>query len=256
MKLVLGMILAAALTGCVRTPCGIMKANGWSCNLEIVDPLKPGQLVYVERGTFQPLPIKVPDPSCAESNAVREFGTSSWNLGLSAGLPQIPGLSAIADASASIKANGGKDVDITFPTVSICSMPTADGDGTALEQIARAKEIARKYLDALTPEESARIASSGQRKVFLVMQTMEATVDATVHSTSGFSADVSATVKGVKAQVSGGHKGDRTLVFKYDKPLPIGYRALPIVIESGRNEGLLSVGGMKVGDAFESVRAD
>ena len=78
MKLVLGMILAAA-TGCVRAPCGIMKANGWSCNLEIVDPLKPGQLVYVERGTFQPLPIKVPDPSCAESNAVR--GSSALRAG-------------------------------------------------------------------------------------------------------------------------------------------------------------------------------
>lgn len=243
--ILLAALAAIAMGGCQsgqsepRTPCQIMKDNRWTCNLEIVDDFKPGQLILVRDGVFQPLPLTINPPVCNPSNAVREFGQSSWNLGLDVALPQIPGLSAVADAKAAVAASGAKKVDISFPKVEICSLKPGE-DGTSLAQIERAKVVGQAYLDALSlPNRNIVGNAAGQpgAKVLLVLQTLNATVDATVHHESGFSTDVGATIRGIKGEVTGGHERDRTLEFKYPTALPVGYRALPVAFERSPLEG-------------------
>src|SRR5687768_11048311 len=139
----LSILLCAA--GC-NTPCKSIRKAQWICNLEVVDPVEPGNLIYVTDGKFSK--VKLPDNAAGfsvtsvDANIANVMHNSDWSYGIDAGLPALPGSAGlpIKDVKARLKQTGYKKINFRYDDEKVNSLTSQNGEGP--DNLERAKALA------------------------------------------------------------------------------------------------------------------
>src|SRR4051812_34214989 len=92
---ILGLMFSAFIVVGCSTPCKVIAKAGWTCGLEVVEPLKPGAFIYVKNGHLQRLAGNAPGftTDSRPTNTQNETGEPQGTFDVNAGV-EIPAASA------------------------------------------------------------------------------------------------------------------------------------------------------------------
>lgn len=224
-------VFATLMAGCA-TPCKNIADAGWECSLLVTEPVVPGDLIWVGEDNnivaagLKPgeLGAQIIERDASVADVLR---TQKWTFKLDAGLPEMPGLSAVADAKGSLESAGVRTIKMVFRDSKVRQLDAN------LDDFKKAKERANAYLQLMSVPERNRVrraAANSNGEVWLVMQTLESKVDGSFAEGGSLGASAAGTIKGVAIKAGGTYSDDATYTIKFDRSLPIAYRALLIAV--------------------------
>lgn len=223
-------MVAGGCTG--ATPCEQITKAGWTCSLQVTEPLVPGDLIWVGPNNNIVSAGLRPDQlgqGLVErpANIAAETRAQSWTFDLGVGVPAVPGLAGVPGARGQLETAGVRKITMDFRDTKV------RGISADLDDFRRAKERAEQYLALMSvPQRNAirRQAANAGGEIWLVMQTLESKVDGTFEKGTSVGASAAATIQGVAVRAGGTFKDEAVYRIQFDQPLAVAYRSIPIAL--------------------------
>lgn len=219
--------------GCASaTPCDQISKAGWTCSLQVAEPLVPGDLIWVGPNNNIVSAGLRPDQlgqGLVErpANIAAETRSQSWTFDLGVGVPSVPGLAGAPGAQGQLETAGIRKITMDFRDTKV------KGISADVDDFRRAKERAEQYLALMSvPQRNAirRQAANAGGEIWLVMQTLESKVDGTFEKGTSVGGSAAATIQGVAVRAGGTFKDEGVYRIQFDQPLAVAYRSIPIAL--------------------------